>query len=184
MTNSHSQTASRAAAATAPATAPRPRPASEPRDHADRAPWFVRAPNRLVRWLLIKGVPMGPNVSMTVVGRTSGTPRTFPVAISPIDGRQFVIGAYGDVNWTRNLRAAGQATIRQGGLDVRMTAHELTPDEATAFYGELLPAYIAHFPALGRFFGRRLFGAVAPEILNDPAKAAQTRPVFELRRAA
>ena len=161
------------------------RTAASPRSpratHADQAPWFVRAPNRLVRWLLAKGVPMGPNVSMTVVGRTSGVPRTFPVAISPIEGRQYVIGAYGDVNWPRNLRTAGEATIHQQGRDRHVTAHQLTPDEATRFFGELLPRYIAHFPALGCFFGRRLFGAVAPEILNDPARAAQTRPVFELR---
>jgi deazaflavin-dependent oxidoreductase (nitroreductase family) len=148
---------------------------------ADHAPWLVRAPNRLVRTLLAKGVPMGPNVSMTVVGRSSGTPRTFPVAISPIEGRHYVIGAYGDVNWTRNLRAAGEATIHQKGRELHVTAHELSPDEARTFYGELLPAYIAHFPRLGQAFGRLLFGAVAPEILNDPAKAAATRPVFELR---
>ena len=150
---------------------------------ADIAPWFVRAPNGPVRWLLAKGAPMGPNVAMTVVGRTSGIPRTFPVAVSPIDGRRYVIGAYGDVNWTRNLRAAGEATIREHGHDVHVTAHELSPDEATTFYAEQLPRYIAHFPAIGRLFGRLLFGAVAPEILNDPAKAAATRPVFELRDA-
>ena len=161
-------------------TAPRSAPANSAPD-ADRAPWFVRAPNRLVRWLMVHGVPMGPNLAMTVVGRTSRVPRTFPVAVSPIEGRQYVIGAYGDVNWTRNLRAAGEATIRQGGRDVRVTAHELTPDEALAFFGEQLPRYIAHFPRLGRAFGRLLFGVVAPEILDDPAKAAATRPVFELR---
>ena len=159
-------------------TAPESR---QPRAHADVAPWFVRAPNGLVRWLLAKGAPMGPNVAMTVVGRTSGVGRTFPVAVSAIEGRRYVIGAYGDVNWTRNLRAAGEATIREKGVATRVTAHELTPDEATTFYAEQLPRYIAHFPAIGRFFGRVLFGAVAPEILSDPAKAARTRPVFELR---
>ena len=159
-------------------TAPESR---QPRAHADVAPWFVRALNGLVRWLLAKGAPMGPNVAMTVVGRTSGVGRTFPVAVSAIEGRRYVIGAYGDVNWTRNLRAAGEATIREKGVATRVTAHELTPDEATTFYAEQLPRYIAHFPAIGRFFGRVLFGAVAPEILRDPAKAARTRPVFELR---
>lgn len=158
-----------------------PRPPSTRRPPGDRAPWFVRAPNRLVPWLLARGVPMGPNVSMTVRGRASGEPRTFPVALSPIEGRHYVIGAYGDVNWTRNLRAAGEATIRQGGREVHVTAHELGLEEAHRFYGEQLPGHIAHFPAIGRFLGRLLFGAVAPELLNDPAKAAAKRPVFELR---
>ena len=147
---------------------------------SDRAPGFVRAPNGIVRWLLARGVPMGPNVAMTVRGRSSGEPRTFPVAVSEIEGRRYVMGAYGDVNWTRNLRAAGEATIHEHGRDVHVLAHELTPDEARVFYSSKLPAYIAHFPRLGRAFGRLLFGAVAPEILNDPAKAARTRPVFEL----
>lgn len=164
---------------TAPQSAPRSA-ATTPEPHADRAPWFVRAPNRMVRWLLANGVPMGPNVSMTVVGRTSGVSRTFPVAISPIEGRQYVIGAYGDVNWTRNLRAAGEATINEKGRARHVTAHPLSTEEATRFYAELLPAYIAHFPKLGQVVGRVLFRSVAPEILNDPAKAAITRPVFEL----
>ncbi len=173
-------TDSRAAASPAPRRPSTSKPTGRPA-HAQQAPWFVRAPNGLVRWLLAKGAPMGPNVAMTVVGRTSGQPRTFPVAVSPIDGRRYVIGAYGDVNWTRNLRAAGEATIRQGGSDLHVTAHELTPSEARTFYAEQLPGYIAHFPALGRVFGRLLFGAVAPEILHDPERAAATRPVFELR---
>ena len=146
----------------------------------DRAPWFVRAPNALVRGLLAKGVPMGPNVQMTIRGRTSGLPRTFPVAVSEIKGHRYVIGAYGDVNWTRNLRAAGEATILRGGRDVHVTAHELDPGDARAFFAVSLPRYIAHFPRIARAFGRILFGAVAPEILNDPDKAAARRPVFEL----
>ena len=164
------------------ATRTAPRPAQQPgKPQADHAPWLIRAPNRMVRWLLTKGAPMGPNVAMTVRGRTSGVPHTFPVAVSPIDGRHYVIGAYGDVNWTRNLRAAGEATIHQKGRDLHVTAHELGADDARAFYGVQLPSYIAHFPAIGRVFGRLLFGAVAPEILNDPEKAAASRPVFELR---
>src|SRR5690349_14479334 len=80
-----------------------------------RAPGFVRAPNGLVRWLLARGAPMGPNVLLTIRGRTSGEPRTTPIAITEFDGRRYVIGAYGDVNWTRNLRAAGEADVETHG---------------------------------------------------------------------
>jgi deazaflavin-dependent oxidoreductase (nitroreductase family) len=129
------------------------------------------------------GLPMGPNVPMTIRGRTSGEPRTVPVAVSQIGGRRYVIGAYGDVNWTRNLRAAGEATIRTGGRDVRVTATELDPESARAFFAETVPDYIARFPRLGRGFLRLLFRLVAPDLLSDPEKAASTRPVFELRDA-
>ena len=154
-------------------------PSSRP-GPADRAPWLVRLPNALVGRLLRVGVPMGPNVLMTVRGRTSGQPQSAPVAVSEIGGRRYVIGAYGDVNWTRNLRAAGEATLHHAGGDVRVTARELDPEAARAFFGTTIPGYIARFPAAGRLFLRGLFRLVAPDLLTDPDKAAATRPVFEL----
>jgi len=147
----------------------------------DRAPAFVRAPNGLVRWLLRHGAPMGPNGLLTIRGRTSGEPRTAPIAITEVDGRRFVIGAYGDVNWTRNLRAAGEAEIRLHGVSAHVRATELDHAAAEEFFRVSLRRYVSHFPWFGRAFARVLFGAVAPEILSDPARAAATRPVFELR---
>jgi hypothetical protein len=55
-----------------------PTPAPRKPSRAGHAPWLVRAPNGLVRRLMRLGVPMGPNVPMTVRGRTSGLPRTAP----------------------------------------------------------------------------------------------------------
>lgn len=147
---------------------------------ADRAPWFVRAPNSLVLRLMRIGLPMGPNVPMTVRGRTTGVPRTTAVAVSEIAGRRYVIGAYGDVHWVRNLRAAGEATLRVDGADVHVRATELDPQAARTFFAETIPGYIARFPRLGRAFLRFLFRLVSPDLLNDPVKAAATRPVFEL----
>jgi deazaflavin-dependent oxidoreductase (nitroreductase family) len=147
----------------------------------DRAPAFVRAPNGLVRWLLGHGAPLGPNALVTIRGRTSGEPRTAPIAISEIDGRRYVLGAYGDVNWTRNLRAAGEADVQFRGRNVHVQAIELDPAAAEEFFGVTLRRYVARLPRLGRAFARVLFGLVAPDILEDPAKAAATRPVFELK---
>lgn len=145
------------------------------------APAFVRASNPLSRRLLRLGTPMGPNVLLTVRGRTSGLPRSTAVAVVESDGRRYVIGAYGDVQWTRNLRAAGEAEIHVGSHDEEVVARELDRTEATDFYARILPAYIGRLPWFGRAFGRILFTAAAPEIRDDPARAAETRPVFELR---
>jgi deazaflavin-dependent oxidoreductase (nitroreductase family) len=145
-----------------------------------QAPTLIRFSNPLTRRLLRIGVPMGPNVLLTVRGRTSGLPRTAPVAIADIGGRRWVIAAYGDVHWVRNLRAAGEGMIRENGRDQRVVARELDEAGATDFYGALLPAYIAELPAVGRFFIRLLFRLAGPEVLNDPIRAAARHPVFEL----
>jgi deazaflavin-dependent oxidoreductase (nitroreductase family) len=147
------------------------------------APTLIRLSNPISRAVLRLGLPMGPNILMTVRGRTSGEPRTAAVAVMEVDGRRFVIGAYGDVHWVRNLRAAGEASIHIHGRDEHVLAHELDRAEANAFFRETLPGYIGRFPRIGRAFARLLFGAVGPEVLGDPEKAAETRPVFELRAA-
>jgi len=144
------------------------------------APALIRLSNPLASKLLKLGLPMGPNVLLTVRGRTSGLPRSMPVAIAELDGRRWVIGAYGDVQWVRNLRAAGEAHARLHGQAVHFRAHELSADEALAFYTESFPRFLAQLPAVGRAFSKVFFGLVGPEFLNDPARAAQTKPVFEL----
>ena len=148
---------------------------------ATGAPAIVRASNPLTRRLLRMGLPMGPNVLLTVRGRTSGEPRTAPVAIVDIDGRRYVIGAYGDAQWVRNLRAAGEADVRRGSGPVEhIRAVELDDAAARTFFGETLRGFIGRLPWFGRAFARVLFGLAAPEVLNDPTVAAAKRPVFEV----
>ena len=149
------------------------------------APAFVRASNPLSRRLLRWGMPAGPNVLLTVRGRTSGLPRSLPVAIVELDDRRWVIGAYGDVQWVRNLRAAaGTAEIHVRGRTEEVAARELDRTSATDFYARILPTYVRHLPWFGRLFARILFAAAAPEVRSDPERAAITRPVFELRPKA
>ena len=145
-----------------------------------QAPALVRLPNPIVGWLLRRGLPLGPNVLLTVRGRSSGLPRTAPVAVSEIDGRRYVIGAYGEVHWVRNLRAAREGTLSGRGWSQHIAASELDPAAARRFFGEALPRYVAGLPWFGRLFARVLFGLMARDILRDPDRAAAARPVFEL----
>ena len=124
---------------------------------------------------------MGPNVLLTVRGRVSGEPRTAPVAVIETRGSRFVIGAYGDVQWIRNLRAAGEADLQVKGGTLHVTARELDQAAATTFYGETLPRFIAAFPWFGRAFAKVFFRIVGSELSDDPERAAALHPVFELR---
>jgi len=148
-----------------------------------QAPALIRKSNPLASRLLRAGLPMGPNLLLTVRGRTSGEPRTAPVAVVDVGGRRWVIGAYGDVQWTRNLRAAGEGDIESHGRIDHVVARELSQDEAVVFFRDVLRPYVAGLPLIGRLFGRVFFRLVGSEVLTDPESAAATRPVFELRSA-
>jgi deazaflavin-dependent oxidoreductase (nitroreductase family) len=143
-----------------------------------KAPSFVTRLNPIVNRMLGIGFPMGPNGLITVRGRTSGEPRTTPVAFVDIDGRTWVQSPFGDVNWVRNLRAAGEATITVGKRSEEVRAVELSKVEKVDFYREVLGPYVRRMRG-GRFLARFLGMS---EILNDPIAAADAHPVFELRR--
>lgn len=83
---------------------------AQPRSRG-RVPSWVPFFNPIARLLLAAGVPMGPDVLITVRGRKSGMPRSTPVTVCENSGRRGLISPFGEVNWVHNLRAAGRATI-------------------------------------------------------------------------
>jgi deazaflavin-dependent oxidoreductase (nitroreductase family) len=149
--------------------------------HADtsRVPSFVSFFNPLARRVLRVGALMGPNALITVRGRKSGVPRTTPVALVELDGKKWVIGTFGEVNWVRNLRAAGEATLTVGRRTDDVRSVELTQEERTAFFRDMVGPYVRRLR-----IGTLLLSILqSRDILDDPAVAAERRPVFELRAA-
>jgi deazaflavin-dependent oxidoreductase (nitroreductase family) len=145
-----------------------------------RVPSFVDLFNPVARWMLGAGFPMGPNALITIRGRKSGEPRTTPIALIEIEGRRWISSPFGDVNWVRNLRASGEATLAIGRKHLAVTATELSMEERVAFFRDLMGPYVKRIP-LG--LGRLIVGSVlgAKEMLDDPVDAAERHPVFELR---
>jgi deazaflavin-dependent oxidoreductase (nitroreductase family) len=141
-----------------------------------RLPGFVPLFNPIARRLMRLGVPLGPNALLSVRGRKSGQVRTTPVALVEIDGRRRVLGTFGDVNWVRNLRAAGEGTITFGRRQQPVRAEELSHDEKVAFFTEVLGPYVG-----GGAMRRRMLSILkADDIVDDPAGAADRISVFEL----
>jgi len=146
-----------------------------------RVPFFVPLFNPIARRMLRGGVPLGPNALLTVRGRSSGLDRTTPVAVVAIGGRRWLIATFGDVNWARNLRAAGVATLTVNRRPEAIVARELPKAEAAAFFRDIVTPYVTAMP-LGRWMLGTMLGA--REILTDPEGAAQSHPVFELQPRA
>jgi len=137
-------------------------------------------PGPVVNKLLELGVPLGPNVLVTIRGRVSGEPRSQPLAIFSSGDRKFLIGTFGDVNWCRNLRVNPDLEIRHGRRAEGLVARELSQDEAEQFFSTVLPQGMARMPLFLKLFGRVFVRVAAPDMVSDPIGAARTHPVFEL----
>lgn len=138
-------------------------------------PSWVPYFNRIAKPLLSAGVPMGPTVLITVRGRKSGLPRTTPVTIIEYGGRRGLIAPFGDVDWARNLRAAGLVTITAGKRKEEVTAVELGPTEAVGFIRDILAPH-ARSTRFGSWFLRNIDKVE----FDNPEEAAKGRPVFEI----
>jgi deazaflavin-dependent oxidoreductase (nitroreductase family) len=145
------------------------------RTQRTRVPRRVRFFGRILKFLLVAGMPMGPNRLVTIRGRKSGLPRTTPLAIIEVGGRRWVWAPWGEVQWVRNLRAAGRATIAVRGRKEEVTATELDPTQRVGFFRDILGPLARGIP-LGVWFIRIVDGVD----LNHPVEAAEGRRVFEL----
>src|SRR5258707_323915 len=101
---------------------------------AARAPRRVTIFSPIAKLLLAARVPLGFNGLITIRGRTSGQPRTIPVAIIAVSGRRWVWAPWGEVHWVLNLRAAGEATITVRGRKEEVRATELDAADRRAFF--------------------------------------------------
>jgi deazaflavin-dependent oxidoreductase (nitroreductase family) len=154
-------------------------PTPAPRRAADRPPALTGVMNGIVKGLARAGIRLGPNALLTVRGRRSGQARTTPVAVVEIGGRRWVQCPFGEVQWVRNLRAAGEGTLSLGRRSERVRAVELTGEDAVAFFRDTLAPYLRR-----QRLGRTLAGVLGlGDVLQDPAGAARRHPVFELTPA-
>jgi len=142
---------------------------------AAAAPRLVTLWGPIAKFLLAAGVPLGPNALITIRGRKSGLPRTTPVAIIEASGRRWVWAPWGEVNWVRNLRSAGRATITVRRRTEEITATELNPTQRVEFFRDTLAPLAQGIP-----FGVSFIRIADGVDLNHPVEAAEDRRVFEL----
>lgn len=137
-----------------------------------RPTFALRSFNSIITFLLHAGVRINTMTLLTVRGRKSGQPRTTPVAIFEYDGKRWLIAPYGAVNWVRNLRAAGEATLTRGRRSERVSAVELSVQEAAPI--------LKHVLAMAPAFLREYFDATPESSMAEFEREAQSHPVFLL----
>jgi deazaflavin-dependent oxidoreductase (nitroreductase family) len=81
--------------------------------------------------------------TLEVTGRKSGRTISLPVVIAVVEGERYLVSMLGeDVNWVRNVRAAGgRAVLRSGGRE-EVQLEEVPPDQRAP----ILKAYLQRAP--------------------------------------
>jgi len=136
---------------------------------------FWRLRDRMITFMLSKGVGPPGLYLLSVPGRKSGITRTTPVApLEDRDGR-WIVAPYGPGGWAQNARAAGRVTLSRGRTVATFAATELTPAEAAP----ILRRYLAEHPrTVGAYFD-----VGKDDALEDFAAEAPRHPVFRLHAA-
>jgi deazaflavin-dependent oxidoreductase (nitroreductase family) len=135
-----------------------------------RVTFLVHLGNLLATSMVRLGLKVGPIQLLTVRGRTSGEPRTTPVAVVDLDSKRYLVAPYGAVNWVRNLRAAGKATLTLGRHAEAIQTLELAPEEAAPILKNTLGG--------GGSFTRDYFNVTKESSLQDFEREAVHHPVF------
>src|SRR5690606_14300124 len=71
---------------------------------------FTNRINKLITGLQRLGIVFGPMELLTVTGRRTGQPRTFPIAVLPLTGGRYIVQAFPNAAWVANARAADTVT--------------------------------------------------------------------------
>jgi deazaflavin-dependent oxidoreductase (nitroreductase family) len=84
---------------------------------------------------LVSRLQTGGVATLTVPGRRTGRAHTVPVIPVEAGGIRYLVSPYGETQWVRNLRAAGQATLTRKGKVETFQASEVTVPGRAAIIG-------------------------------------------------
>ncbi len=132
-----------------------------------------RMATALTRMLLHAGVKIGTMSLLTVRGRKSGQPHTVLVLLVEQDAERFLVAPYGVVQWVRNLRAAGTATLTRGHRSETISVTELEAKEAAP----VLKQYLL-LPVSAEV--RSCFDVTKDSPLEAFEREAARHPVFQI----
>ena len=126
--------------------------------------WMVRLNVAFLR----RGLRVGSQYLLTVPGRRSGVPRSTPISVVTLDGERYIVSAFSEADWVKNVRAAGTASLRRGSQVEAVGLVELPDVERDP----VLRAFLRQVPG-----GVRFFASSEPDAV---VAAASRYPVFRV----
>jgi deazaflavin-dependent oxidoreductase (nitroreductase family) len=134
----------------------------------------MRVGTAFLKAILRAGVPMGPLRLLSHRGRRTGRLYQTPVALVESDGARWLVAAFGETDWVRNVRAAGTVQLQAGLRTRTFDAQELPAKDAAPILRRFLKKY--------RFvpFIPPYFSAAPQSPLADFAQDALRHAVFRI----
>jgi deazaflavin-dependent oxidoreductase (nitroreductase family) len=126
--------------------------------------WLVRLNVALLR----RGLKVGSQHLLSVRGRTSGVERVTPVSLVTVEGTRYIVAAFADADWVKNVRAAGAGSLSRGRARETVRLVELPEAER----GRVLRAFLGQVRG-----GVRFFDSANPD---EVVAAAGRYPVFRV----
>lgn len=110
---------------------------------SQRPNWIARLMNRTSALVASAGITPNYMETLEVAGRKSGRIHALPVVIAIVDGERYLVSMLGNnVQWVRNVRAAGgRAVLRSGGRE-EIQLEEVPADRRAP----ILKAYLQRAP--------------------------------------
>ncbi len=134
--------------------------------------WIAKIANRVWAMIASWGICSNSVITLEVTGRKSGRTVSLPVVVAVVDGERYLVSMLGEnVNWVRNVRAAGgRALLHSGGRE------EIHLEEVAASQrAPILKAFLLRAP------GARPHVPVNKEApLAEFEKVAPAFPVFRV----
>ncbi|MBB3050050.1 deazaflavin-dependent oxidoreductase (nitroreductase family) [Prauserella isguenensis] len=129
--------------------------------------------NAVVARLTRVGVSLWGSRVLSIRGRKTGEWRSVPVNLLVIDRERYLVAARGHTQWVRNLRSAGEGTLRVGRRVEWFEAVELDDEQKPS----ILRAYLKRWGwEVGAFFD----GIDGKSSDADLLAAAPGVPVFRI----
>ena len=136
--------------------------------------WPIRVVNRLYCWITRVGLGLPNSYVLQVPGRKTGKIRSVPVNVLSYNGKVFLVATRGYTQWSRNVLATRNITLKRGTLRTEFRVRVVLAAEKP----KILKAYVTRF----RWMVRRFFPVPAGAPSASFAPIADRYPVFELIR--
>ena len=131
----------------------------------------TRTRDSVLMTFLRAGANMGTMSLLTIRGRKSGQPHTIPIRLIEQNNQRWLVAPYGVVQWVRNLRVAGTATLTRGRRSEEISVTELSAQEAAP----ILKQYLAEVAVV-----RPYFNVTTDSPLEAFELEAPRHPVFRI----